>query len=62
MNWLYYVMCRVSWLSLVPALQWFLVVKEALKKLLLEEMPKSDKNITKNDKYMAIKKVWNPRS
>ena len=41
----------------VQALQWFLVVKEALKKLLLEEMPKNDKNITKNDKYMAIKKV-----
>ena len=27
-----------------------------MKKLLLEEMPKNDKNITKNDKYMAIKK------
>lgn len=35
------------WLSLVPALQQFLVVKEALKKLLLEEMPKNDNNITK---------------
>ena len=44
------------WLSLVPALQQFLGVKEALKKLLLEEMPKNGKNITKNDKYMAIKK------
>ena len=30
-------------LSLVQGLQQFLVVKEALKKLLLEEMPKNDK-------------------
>ena len=44
------------WLSLVPALQWFLVVKEALKKLLLEEMPKNDKNITKMTSIWQSKK------
>ena len=44
------------WLSLVPALERFLTVKKALEKLLLVEMPKNDKNITRNDKYMTIKK------
>ena len=44
------------WLSLVPTLERFLTVKQALKKLLLEEMPKKDKNIGKNDKYLAIKR------
>ena len=45
-----------QWLSLVQALQQFLAVKEALQKLLLVEMPKNDKNIMRNAKYMAIKK------
>ena len=51
------VLCHVQsrWLSLVPALQLFLAVKEALQKLLLVEMPKNDKNM-RNAKYMAIKK------
>ena len=47
---------QCQWLSLVPALLRVLTVKGALKKLLLKEMPKKDKNIGKNDKYMAIKK------
>ena len=52
------VLCHVQsrWLSLVPALERFLTVKKALEKLLLVEMPKNDKNITRNDKYMTIKK------
>ena len=28
-----------------------------VKKLLLEDMPKNDKNISKNDKYLSIKRV-----
>ena len=31
-------------------------MKKALEKLLLVEMPKNDKNITRNDKYMTILK------
>ena len=44
-------------LSLVPALQHLVTVKDALKKLLLEGMPKNDKTIIKNDKYIVIKKA-----
>ena len=44
-------------LSLVPPLQCLITIKDALKKLLLEEMPKNDKAIIKNDKYIVIKKA-----
>ena len=53
------VLCHVQswWSSLVPALQHLLTVKDALKKLLLVEMPKNVKTIIKNDKYIVIKKA-----
>ena len=44
------------WLSLVPALQHLLHIKDALKKLLLEELPKQDKKIKENEKYLDVKK------
>ena len=43
------------WLSLVPALQCLLHIKDALKKLLLEELPKQDKKIKENEKYLDVK-------
>lgn len=46
--------CR--WLSLIPALQRLVKVREAVKKLLVE-MARNDKNIEKKDKYLAIKKA-----
>ena len=42
------------WLSLVPALQRVISMKAALVKLFVDELPKNDKNITKNDKYWTI--------
>lgn len=45
------------WLSLVPALERLVNISSALKKLLLEVLPKNDKNILKNDKYLSIKKA-----
>lgn len=45
------------WLSLVPALERLVDISSAIKKLLLEDLPKSDKSIGKNDKYLAIKKA-----
>ena len=44
------------WLSLVPALQHLLHIKDALKKLLLEELPKQEKKIKENEKYLDVKK------
>ena len=46
--------CR--WLSLIPALQRLVKVKEAVKKLLVD-IGRNDKNIEKNDRYLAIKKA-----
>ena len=43
------------WLSLVPALQRVISMKAALVKLFVDELPKNDKNITKNDKYWTIR-------
>ena len=43
-------------MSLVPALQHLLHIKDALKKLLLEELPKQDKKIKENEKYLDVKK------
>ena len=45
------------WLSLVPTLQCLVTIKDAVKKLWLEDMPKNDKNISKNDKYLSIKRA-----
>ena len=45
--------CR--WLSLIPALQRMVKVKEAVKKL-INDIGRNDKNIRKNDKYLAIKR------
>ena len=45
--------CR--WLSLIPALQRLTKVKEAIKKL-IDGIERNDKNIGKNDKYLAIKR------
>ena len=36
-------------------------MKSALKKLLLEELPKNDKSIVNNDEYLAIKKALDSR-
>ena len=44
-------------MSLVPALQCLVAIKDAAKKLLLEDMPNNDKNINKNDKYMFIERA-----
>ena len=46
--------CR--WFSLISALQRLVKVKEAVKKLLVE-VGRNDKNIEKNDRYLAIKKA-----
>ena len=46
-----------QWLSLVPALQCLVTIKDAVKKLLLEDMPKSEKNFSKNDKYLSVKRA-----
>ena len=47
--------CR--WLSLIPALQRLVKVKEAVKKWLVE-IGRNDKNIEKNDR---LKRHWNQR-
>ena len=44
------------WLSLVPALECLVQIKEALKKLLIEELPKQDKHIKDNEKHLDAKK------
>ena len=44
------------WLSLVPVMQCLLHIKDTLKKLLLEELPKQDKKIKENEKYLDVKK------
>ena len=44
------------WLSLVPALEHLVQIKEALKELLIEELPKQDKHLKDNEKYLDIKK------
>ena len=46
-----------QWLSLVPTLQCLVTIKDAVNKLLLEDMPKNDKNIRKNDKHLSIKRA-----
>ena len=46
-----------QWGSLVPALQCLVTIKNAVVKLLLEDMAKNDKNIHKNDKYLSIKRA-----
>ena len=46
---------RCRWLSLIPALQRLTKVKEAVKKL-INDIGRNDKNIGKNDKYLAIKR------
>ena len=51
--------CR--WLSLIPALQRLTKVKEAVKKL-IDDIGRNDKNIGKNDKYLAIKRIGVKRS
>ena len=43
------------WLSLVPAIQCVMSMKTALVKLFVDELPKNDKNITHNDKYLIIR-------
>ena len=49
----YLYQCR--WLSLIPTLQRLAKVKEAVKKL-IDDIGRNDKNIGKNDKYLAIKR------
>ena len=51
---LHHTQCR--WLSLIPALQRLVKVKEAVKTLLVE-IGRNDKNIDKNDRYLATKKA-----
>ena len=43
-----------GWLSHVPTLQCPVTIKDTVEKLLLEDMPKNDKNISKNDKYLSF--------
>ena len=43
-------------LSLVPALQCLVHIKDALKKLLIEELPKQYMKIKENEKYLDVKK------
>ena len=43
-------------MSLVAALQCPLHIKDALKKLLLDKLPKQDKKIKENEKYLDVKK------
>ena len=50
---LHHTQCR--WLSLIYALQRLTKVKEAVKKL-INDIGRNDKNIGKNDKYLAIKR------
>ena len=50
---LHHTQCR--WLSLIPALHRLTKVKEAVKKL-INDIGRNDKNIGKNDKYLAIKR------
>ena len=38
-------------------MQHLVTIKDAVKKLLLEDMPKNDKIISKNDKYLSIKRA-----
>ena len=45
--------CR--WLSLIPGLQRLTKVKEAVKKL-IDDIRRNDKNIGKNNKYLAMKR------
>ena len=49
------------WLSLLPALQYVVTIKSAVKKLLLNELPKNDKSMVNNDKYLAVKKALDSR-
>ena len=51
-------LCHVQncWLSLIPASEQLVKIKEAANKLLLVELPK-DANVSISDKYMAIKKA-----
>ena len=53
------VLCHVQsqWLSLVRALKCLVTIKDAVMELLLEDMPKNDKNVSKNDKYLSIKRA-----
>ena len=44
-------------MSLVPALQCLVTINDTVKKLLLEEIPKNDKNISKNAKYLSMKRA-----
>ena len=50
--------CHVQshWLSLVPALECLVQIKEALKKLLIEELPKQDKHLKDNEKNLDVNK------
>ena len=38
-------------------LQCLVTIKDAVNKLLLEDMPKTDKNVSKNDKYLSVKRA-----
>ena len=53
-----FLQCHVQswWLSLVPALEWLVEIKDALKKLVIDELPKQDKNIRGNDKFLDVKR------
>ena len=39
----------------MPALEWLVEIKDALKKLVIDELPKQDKNIRDSDKYSDVK-------
>ena len=45
-----------QWLSIVPALEQLVEIKDALKKLVIDELPKQDKNIRDSDKYSDVKR------
>ena len=45
-----------QWLSLIPALEHLVEIKDALKKLVIDKLPKQDKNIRDNDKDLDVKR------
>ena len=54
----YYIMFKFVGFGFLLFLLWNDLVKiKAVNKLLLMELPKNDRNISKNDKYLSIKKA-----
>ena len=52
-------LCHVQslWLSLLPTLLQLVQIKEAVKQLILVDLPRSDNDINKSDRFISIKKL-----